>query len=390
MDISSVSSCYVLKPLQVRPDQLLLDPTNPRIVLDVDTNRRFTFRSSPHPMFRNNILSVINKQAHHIAELIRGIRASGFIDKGDDMIVKRIPRSDKWLVIEGNRRTTAIKHLLNDEKSLSPVVRATLVSLHVKEFVYKPSAEFSEEAVIDILLGTIHITGRLPWGALERAYYIHNSYLRELLKHTERLEFEYNTACSKEVATFFNLSVKEVRKQLIVYKVYEQLRQNGYDVAPRHFSLIDMAVTDRNLSQKYFELDPVRFRFSKVGLSRFNKLCIREKKAVNNPKDFRKFSYICKHGTDFDVGQVELNDQALDIILDRINSRLDQREFLNQLEAIQVRLGDLPPSGFRGTKAEIEAIRKLKRMVDELCDWYRHHPKAISTSIFLPFSADRN
>ena len=41
--------------------------------------------NSPRPMFDNDLLC--NQQAglSHIADLIRGIRASGFIDKGDDM-----------------------------------------------------------------------------------------------------------------------------------------------------------------------------------------------------------------------------------------------------------------------------------------------------------------
>ena len=107
MDVSSISKYYRLKPIRVKAKQLVLDPNNPRIVLDVDTNRKFAPRELPRPDVQNYILSVINKQGYHIAELIQGIRASGFIDKGDDMIVKRIVGTDKYLVVEGNRRTTA-------------------------------------------------------------------------------------------------------------------------------------------------------------------------------------------------------------------------------------------------------------------------------------------
>src|SRR5204862_7790200 len=102
----------------------------------------------------------------------------------------------------------AIKHLLEEPEKLNPSVRATLTRLHVKEFVYKANPSFTEETVIDILLGAIHVTGRLPWGALERAYYIHNSYLREMKKYTDNSHFEYIVACCRKVATFFNLSVK--------------------------------------------------------------------------------------------------------------------------------------------------------------------------------------
>lgn len=363
MDISSISQYYNLEPIRVRPNQLLLDPSNPRIVLDVDTERSFTPSQLATPDVQEYILSVINKQSYHIAELIKGIRTSGFIDKGDDMIVKRIPKTDKYLVIEGNRRTTAIKHLLNDESDLKPVVRQTLTELHVKEFVYRPNPDFTENAVIDILLGTIHITGRLPWGALERAYYVYNSYLRELEKYTLDSGFAYNVSCAREIATFFNLTARGVRKEIIIYRVYEQLKEQGYDVFPRHFSLIEMAISDRTLSDEYFELTPDAFHLSSAGLARFNKLCIRDEKPINNPKDFRIFAKVFKEGTEYEVALIESNEQPISSVLDRLNARLEQREFLNQLEKIKTQLGNLLPAGFCGTKAEIRMIEDITELV---------------------------
>ena len=43
MDISSISKHYELRPLTVTPEQLLLDPNNPRIVLDINTDRIIAF-----------------------------------------------------------------------------------------------------------------------------------------------------------------------------------------------------------------------------------------------------------------------------------------------------------------------------------------------------------
>ncbi|SRR6266436_8267934 len=365
MDVSSISRYYRLKPIRVKAKQLVLDPNNPRIVLDVDTNRKFAPRELPRPDVQNYILSVINKQGYHIAELIRGIRASGFIDKGDDMIVKRIVGTDKYLVVEGNRRTTAIKHLLKDSEKLRPAVRDTLLVLRVKEFVYKPNREFAQDAVIDILLGTIHITGRLPWGALERAYYVHNSYLRELRRYTKRSDFQYVVDCSREVAAFFNLSVRAVRKEIMVYRVYEQLKAEGYDVAPHHFTLIDMAISDRRLCDEYFELRPSSFQFSNRGLGRFDRLCLRAKKPINNPKDFRGFALVFRHGKNHDVEILESNDQPISVVLDRLKGRRQEREFLGHLEHIKELIDSLHPAEFRGLKAEVDMIRKIKNLVSK-------------------------
>ncbi len=323
MDVSSISKYYRLKSIQIRPKQLVLDPNNPRIVLDVDTGRKFTPRELPLPSVQNYILSVINKQTYHIADLIRGIRASGFIDKGDDMIVQRIARTDKYLVVEGNRRTTAIKHLLKEEKKLRPSVRDTLSVLHVKEFIYERNSEFTEAAIIDIL------------------------------------------HCSREVAAFFNLSVRAVRKEIMVYRVYEQLKAEGYDVAPHHFTLIDMAISDRRLCDEYFELRPSSFQFSNRGLGRFDRLCLRAKKPINNPKDFRGFALVFRHGKNHDVEILESNDQPISVVLDRLKGRRQEREFLGHLEDIKELIDSLHPAEFRGLKAEVDMIRKIKNLVSK-------------------------
>lgn len=365
MDISSISRHYELKPLTCTPKPATSISNNPRIVLDVKTDRKFNNHDLTSTTNQAYILSVINKQEYHIADLIRGIRASGFISKGDDMIVKRMPRSTQYLVLEGNRRTTAIKHLLNEPNTLKPVVKSTLLKLQVKEFIFKPNREFTEEAVIDILLGTIHITGRLAWGALERAHYIYKSYLRELRKHTKNSAFCYVVECAREVAGFFNMAVRAVRKELIVYRIYEQLQEQEYGVLPHHFTLIDMAVTDRNLSEQYFVLNSDELQFSNRGLARFDRLCIRPKRPINNPKDFRDFAAVYRKGTENEVGLIELNEQPIGVVLDRIRNREGHRELLDQLEEIKRQLKSLQLIAFRGKQGEIDSIREIKRLVDE-------------------------
>ena len=364
MDISNISKFYRLESIKVKPNQLLLDPNNPRIILDVNTDKKFTEKELISDEVQEYILSVVNKKSHHIADLISDIKSSGFIDKSDDMIVKMIPNTNKFLVLEGNRRTTAIKHLLSDSEILRPTVRETLGTLHVKQFIYTPNPQFSEEAVIDILLGKIHVNGRLPWGALEKAYYIYNSYLREMKKYKRNGDFEYIVNCSREVAAFFNQSIKGIRKEIIVYRVYEKLKEEGYEVKPHHFSLINMAVTDRRLCEDYFELSPVYLHFSARGLANFDRLCIKSDKPISNPKDFRQFSEVYRNGTEYELSLIEENTHSISSVLDRVKGRQGEREFLSRIEDIYERLEELEPAGFRGVKAEIDAIREIKELVD--------------------------
>lgn len=366
MDISAVSKCYKLTVIEVSPDQLLLDPNNPRIIIDVERKQEFTEQELASSSVQDYILSVINKEEYHIADLIRGMKASGFLRGLSDIIVQAVPHTNKYLVLEGNRRTTALKFLLTQKNTLNPQVLRTLNDIPVKEFTFSSGNGFTQEEVIDILLGTIHITGPLGWGALEKAHYIYKSYIRDIAKNSPDFSgFRYDRNCAGEVATLFNLSTKAVRKMIQVYRVYQQLKENGYQVQPHHFTLIDLAVGDRELSSRYFCLDDDAFHFSKTGLERINTLCINENKPINNPKDFRVFAKIFKHGTPYEVSRVESNSEPVQDILSKLNGRLGDRAFLARLESVKDQLKDLCPTDYRGVNAEVEAIEKIKKLVDE-------------------------
>ena len=368
MDFSSISNCYELKEIAVEPSQLLVDPNNPRIAMDVESDRKFTLEDVVKPDMQRTIVSLINKNAYHIAELIHGICTFGFIYAGDDMIVKRVPRrthgADTFLVIEGNRRTTAIRHLLESPELLATAVARTLKSLRVKEFIYVPNDDFTEDAVIDILLGKIHINGRLPWGALERAHYIYKSYLRESESNVGHRRFEYVVECAKEIAAFFGLKVGEVRKNLMVYRVYEQLKWQGFQVKPDHFSLIEMAVSNGGLRKNYFELDGKTFNFSQTGLSRFDSLCIGRDRQIKNPPDFRTFAKVFRESRT-DVEFIESGSRTLAHVANLLYRRQRRNAFLGQLQEIKTQIDNLEPALFRRERAEVELIKEIRQVVEK-------------------------
>ena len=364
MDISSISQYYELRMISVKPDQLLLDPNNPRIREDVRTTRKFDEREVLNPETQEYILSVINRKAHHIADLIQGISTQGFIASGDDMIVRKTVRPGKYLVLEGNRRLAAIKSILGEREGLKPGVRGTLTSLKVKEFTYATNREFSEEAVIDILLGLIHINGRLDWSAIERASYIYNSYVREMRKVSRSAEFRYIQECAGDVAGLFNVSKQAVKKEIIVYRVYEDLKRQNYSVKPDRFSLISMAVSSRSVGPGYFELGSDTLQFSKKGAGRFNNLCMRENSPISNPVLFRNFVYIFDKGTEYELGQLENGGHSIAEILERIQSRNIHNDFLSKLNSIRAKLEELQLADYRSTRSEHEVILRIKKLVD--------------------------
>ena len=363
--VTNFSDAYELTDLVVTPDQLLLDPTNPRIVLDTKDDMDFSPEELAEEDIQDYILSVINKEEYYVAQLVASIKQDGFLRHGNDMIVEEVNEIGKFLVIEGNRRTTAIKELLKNSHELEPFVYKSLQKIKVKEFVFTGDDSISREQIIFKLQGLIHISGPLSWGPIERAFYIYNSYMFEMKNADFGISFFYSPEFSRSVANLFNLTLRQVRKELMIYRVYEQLKSNRYPVRQDDYSLIELAISTRELNEEYFELDELSFQFSQDGLERFYTLCLREDKPINNPKEFRAFAKIYKEGTLQDIRIAELNSEPILHILNRLNDRKAEREFQNKLEKIQGLLADLPIHKFKDTTDEFNLIKEIARLVVE-------------------------
>ena len=259
MDISAISEFHTLTTVVVSPKQLLLDPSNPRITVDIVKRNDFKEQELASEELQKEILRKINKNEDHVAELIQNIKKSGFIEGLGPFIVKKIIKTNKYLVLEGNRRTTALKHLLNKENELSPKVKKTLLQLKVSEFTYKNNDVFTEDEIIDLLLGTIHIKGPLAWGAMEKAHYIFNNYMRQYSRHYNGKTFKFNSDCVNKVCEIFPYKPSDVKKSLMVYRVYMQLKKNDFVVDTDRFTLIELSVSDQDLRDDYFEFDDEKF-----------------------------------------------------------------------------------------------------------------------------------
>lgn len=365
MTRSDISNAYSLKPLKVKPGQLLLDPSNPRIVLNTQKQVDFEPQKLADPKVQEWILSVVDKSEYHVKELIRGIARDGFLNQGNSIIVERVDGTNQYLVIEGNRRTTAIRHLLSDAENLKPHVLRSLERIPVQELLIKDKNEFDREQVVLKLLGLIHLTGPLGWGAMERAYYIYRSYLSELQDRGFKGRFAYSRNCARNVSEFYNVSVKKVRKELITYRVYETLRDRAYDVDTRHYTLIELAVTTRGLNEAFFELDDEKFTFSPEGLERFGDLCLGKDPVINNPKEFRAFTKVALSGTENDLQLVMSKTEPVLRVYERLLQREDRHAFVRSLQDIRDQLASLSVTDSRGTNGEADVIAEIKQIVDK-------------------------
>lgn len=148
-------------------DRLFLDPNNYRFIdskdyVVVDDKQAVETRVQQRT---KNLLSGKNNDL--IFDLIVSFKANGIL-KLDPIQVKELNDSN-YLVVEGNRRTTALKYLYNQYKEGNDVGKLNLESFKSVEIV-----RISDENPIQhlITMGLHHISGKKKWSPLNQAQLI--------------------------------------------------------------------------------------------------------------------------------------------------------------------------------------------------------------------------
>lgn len=354
---------YQLKEILVPPSDLLLDPNNPRLQTVAGVARVYKEEDVASPSLQQRLFLAMTASEHEVRELAESIKHHGFVSV-DSIVVYRLRRVEKFLVIEGNRRTTAIKLLLKDESALADDVKRSLRRVPVKEIITQHDHVL--EDVTDLILSIRHVYGVKQWQPMQRAHTIHGAFIRQRRNDLLSLDFRYDARVAADVATVMNIPTKSVRSELMIYRVFLQLQNLGYPVRSDHYSLIDLAVSNRGLQKTFFELDPLLFQFSADGADRFYKLCIQESAPIHNPADFRSFVQVFRNGTDRDVSNVVECDEPLDVVFERVTHRQQRRAAAHSLEQAQNIIEQIELSLIRGTQAELNAVSRIEKLIDAI------------------------
>jgi hypothetical protein len=190
-------------------DKLKYDPQNPRLPSSVVKG--------------HNEKEVINWMLTDasIIELMGSIGEKGFFPAEPLLVVADKKDTGKYIVIEGNRRLTAVKLLLRPELANK---RTTSINQIIDEAKLKPSElpviVFSKREDILDYLGFKHITGVKPWSALAKA-----KYLKELQKDYKKLPLNEQY---KKLAQAIGSRADYVEELLLMLDLYERVHDNDY------------------------------------------------------------------------------------------------------------------------------------------------------------------
>lgn len=192
---------------------LILDPENTRFPISLPKANRS----------KREIINWLLENAS-IIELMLAIGNNDFFI-GDPLLVIKSNESEKYIVVEGNRRLTSL-FLLNDS-SLADI-HTKKIGKVLEETTYRPTEipciVFNERSEILQYFGYRHITGIKSWNLVAKARYL-NSLL-------EKSNGSTLTESSRELAKKIGSRSDYVKKILVSYQVYKVIEDSGFYKIP--------------------------------------------------------------------------------------------------------------------------------------------------------------
>lgn len=216
-----------LRPETVTINQLLLDANNPRFAIEGE--KVYSDKQIGEPEIQEKTLQKMQSGKYAVDELRGNMLKVGFL-KIDRIVVRPLSGSSTlYVVLEGNRRTAALKSIVSDiaEKELDPdqldeSVRATFDSLEV--LVYTGQEKNSAW----LFQGLRHVSGVREWPAYQKA---------KLLVD----QMEQHGLGLREAGETFGVSGQQAGVWVRSYYGYRQMKNDeewGDMVEPRLFAYL--------------------------------------------------------------------------------------------------------------------------------------------------------
>jgi hypothetical protein len=363
----------------VATTDLMLDPNNPRFVNKFNSKNKVDDCDIENE--QSSVLKCFTKTQNsnsdsvfEIDDLWNSMNIIGFIGV-DRVVVRKIDNSNKFLVIEGNRRIATAKKLIihNDEENnpdnkLNSNIVNSLQNIEVCELKTEGMSSDEIDHEISVILGLRHYGSVLEWKPLPKAF---NTYSEYLHINPQEKYFKYNNQRIIEVASRLSVKPIDVRNACKTYIVYKQLNEFA-GVDPQYYSLIQAAVTNKTLSGKscYFRIDPNSYEMDEPSLDLLYQLCqfdcrkdISPKdKIISDPKHFKHLAKIVKANGTHDNESIRIYAGNLLRELESGNSNVEKSssllvDFINQKEwvvalrknldkqEIELNIDEFDPSG---------------------------------------------
>ena len=292
-----------LEQINVAPEKLILDPNNPRLI-SRDEDRRI--ESEALDLFDQTI-NRMRESDFKVDEIENSIKQNGWVPV-DYIFVKKLDEEGRYLVLEGNRRVTAIRNIrMSDDVDSN--LRESFNTIEVMEIVDDIPEDQLRKKIM-YLLGVRHHGSLKKWSPFAQA---HNIYLRFLeLSKIEKSEFSWDENYGQKIADALSIDLKEVFERLKVYRAMEQIGSNEKikksedegGIKDRYYSVIkEVLFSSKKKLKEYISQDATNFLLDKESLDRIINLCHFENKnrngsPINEPAEWRSLAKILADAND--------------------------------------------------------------------------------------------
>ena len=212
----------------VRLDQLLLDPNNYRFQDYAD----FSY-ANPNRFHEETVQNRAFKRLkdENLQQLKGSILRNGYLAIDKLVVAPYVGKEDSFVVIDGNRRTAALKWIKEDHESGVDVPAAVLAAMDsipvlVTDEAADPLFRFS-------LMGIRHVSGVKEWGGYQRA------------KIVGELKDKHEIS-SAEIAERLGMTAHEVNRRYRAFKALDQMQNDevyGSYAKPEMYPLFHEAIS---------------------------------------------------------------------------------------------------------------------------------------------------
>ncbi len=221
-----------LSKLHLKLDDILLDPNNPRFAELGDSMDPIPETRFGESKIQKEAYDKMKSDRFEVSELRDTIKTIGFLPM-DKIVVRKWkanpnPENNKYVVVEGNRRVTALRWLIDLHNS----ARETFTEEQLKNFteieVLLLDQDSAPDSAIWILPGLRHVSGIKEWGPYQKARAVF--ILRE------------SGSSAQEAAQSLGLSTRSANQLWRSYLALEQMRSDeefGEYAEPKMYSYFE-------------------------------------------------------------------------------------------------------------------------------------------------------
>lgn len=230
-----------IKDVLLGIDNILLDPQNPRFATK---NQSYTISDFKD---KNIQLEMIKKlETYELEELINSIKENGFLSLERVVVVRLEQGSNKYVVVEGNRRIAAIKLILMNETT-DAELKNSLMEISVCVILGKIYENSQEERYK--IASLAHLSGKVEWEDYQKAIFLHHI-VTQYKKNCKEAGVEVGLGEYRAIAMFQAYEAYQFIQRLEWYqKSEEECCTDEY-----YFPLFYKAMRSGSIKRDYFKI----------------------------------------------------------------------------------------------------------------------------------------